>query len=146
MSVGHEQDIATFLTIDGKVFLAPQYNIAFDKEMNEGGTCPDFVALDFQRRHVVIVEVTLAASLKPLIDRVTARETRWFNPVRRVLEASSVINETWSMRFLGFVRQDNVTLAKRHFEAEKNVTFFPIEEATFSWRYWDSRMQNGLPW
>ncbi len=39
MVAGHEADVATYLTADGQVFLAPQYNIAFDQELNEGGSC-----------------------------------------------------------------------------------------------------------
>ena len=41
-----EQDIAAFLTLDGHVFLAPQYDVAYNHELDEGGSCPDFVALD----------------------------------------------------------------------------------------------------
>jgi hypothetical protein len=63
MSAAPEADIATYLTIDGQVFIAPQYNIAFEASYQEGGACPDFVALDWRRKHVVIVEVTSAANL-----------------------------------------------------------------------------------
>jgi len=54
----HEGDIATFLTLDGKVFIASQFNVAFDKELNEGGSCPDFVTLDFGESEIVVVEIT----------------------------------------------------------------------------------------
>ncbi len=76
----HEHDIATFLTLDGHVFLAPQYNVAFDRDLNEGGACPDFVVLDLRRREVIVVEVTYAANLKPLFGRIKQRATSWYTP------------------------------------------------------------------
>ena len=36
----HEHDIATYLTLDGHVFLAPQYNVAYDRDLNDGGATP----------------------------------------------------------------------------------------------------------
>ncbi len=77
---GTEIDIATYLKIDGQVFIAPQLDIKW--EMNEGGSCPDFVALDFSCKEIVIVEVTTAADWKPLAKRVQDREKRWFAPAR----------------------------------------------------------------
>ena len=98
----HEHDIATYLTLDGHVFLAPQYNIAYDRELNEGGTCPDFVALDLKLREVVIVEVTTAANMQPLIGRIEQRETRWYSPIRRKMKEVGVVEDGWKpTRVLG---------------------------------------------
>lgn len=142
----HERDIATYLTLDGHVFLAPQYNVAYDRELDEGGSCPDFVALDLKLRQIIIVEVTTAANITPLIERVRQRETRWYGPIRRKMSEIGVVDDGWKpTRFLGFIRKPNLPLAKKTFEAEADVAFWAIEDATFLWSYWDERMTKGLP-
>ncbi len=142
----HEHDIATYLTLDGHVFLAPQYNIAYDRELNEGGTCPDFVALDLKLREVVIVEVTAAANMQPLIGRIEQRETRWYSPIRRKMKEVGVVDDGWKpTRFLGFVRSCNLSLMRNKFKSASDVSFWAIEDATFLWSYWDERMTKGLP-
>lgn len=50
-----ESNAATYLTLDGKVFIAPQFAIAYDKELKNGGSCPDFVALDLPKKEIIIV-------------------------------------------------------------------------------------------
>ena len=142
----HEHDIATYLTLDGHVFLAPQYNVAYDRELNEGGACPDFVALDLKLREVVIVEVTTAANIQPLISRIEQREARWYSPIRRKMKEIGVVNDDWKpTRFLGFVRNRNLSFIRKSFESASDVSFWAIEDATFLWSYWDERMTKGLP-
>ncbi len=142
----HEHDIATYLTLDGHVFLAPQYNVAYDRELNEGGSWPDFVALDLKLREIIIVEVTTAANMRPLIERIRQRATRWYGPIGRKMSEIGVVNDSWkSPRFLGFIRKPNLSLARKTFEAEPDVAFWAIEDATFLWSYWDERMTKGLP-
>jgi hypothetical protein len=145
MSFGHEMDVELYLTIDGQVFLAPQYNIAFEQEYQEGGSCPDFVALDWRYKHVVIVEVTAAADMAPLTRKIRERESRWYNPVRRTLTNLSVIDEKWRVRFLGFVRSANLHRMNSAFTNDRDVTFHTIEGASFPWSYWDDRIKSGLP-
>ena len=143
---GNEHDIATYLTLDGHTFLAPQYNVAYNRELNEGGSCPDFVALDLKRREVIIVEVTAASNLKPLFIRIRERKTRWYKPIWRKMGETGFLDDGWKpMRFLGFIRQANVALAQDTFKSEHDVAFWAIEEATFPWSYWDERMAKGLP-
>ena len=142
----HEADIATYLTLDGHVFIAPQYNIAYDRDLDEGGSCPDFVALDLKLREVVIVEVTAGADLKPLFGRIKQRETRWYGPIRRKLQEVGAIADDWRpTRFLGFIRHDGLELANRTFSSDADVAFCAIEQATFLWKYWTERIQHGLP-
>ena len=142
----YEDSIATYLTLDGHVFLAPQYNVAYDRELNEGGACPDFVALDLKLREVIIVEVTTAANMQPLIGRIEQRETRWYGPIRRKMKEVGVVDDTWkSTRFLGFIRRANVSIVQKKFESATDVAFCAVEDATFAWSYWETRMANGLP-
>ena len=140
-----EHDIATFLTLDGHVFIAPQYTIAYDRELQEGGTCPDFVALDLKLREVVIVEVTTAANMTRSIENIGQRVARWYGPIERKMKELGVVDDSWKPRFLGFVRSHNLPLMRRKFEAASDVAFWAIEDATFLWSYWDERMKKGLP-
>ena len=133
-----------YLTRGGKVFVSPQYDIAFDKEAQDGGACPDIVALDMGTREVVIVEVSSAANLKAFRDRVRERQTRWFAPIRRRLEADRVIDREWNIRFLGFIRKTMIGKAKADFADDADVCFLPLEQAAFSFAYWTER-EKGLP-
>ena len=53
-----ESLVGLYLTRDGKVFISPQYDIAYHHDARDGGTCPDIVALDMERKGVVVVEIT----------------------------------------------------------------------------------------
>lgn len=120
--------------------------MVFDKDLNEGGACPDFVALDLQRREVVVVEITSASNVQPILNRVAERQARWFSPILRHLTKLGILGEGWQRpRFLGFIRYQNYELAKRRSAAMDDVAFYPIEAATFAWEYWDDRMRDGLP-
>jgi len=141
-----EQDIAAFLTLDGHVFLAPQYDVAYNHELDEGGSCPDFVALDMKKREVVVVEISSASNVQFLTERVRDRATRWYKPIKRKMEEAGIVDDSWSPpRFLGFIRQDNLSMARQSFEVDTDVAFWAIEDATFLWKYWDERMAMGLP-
>ena len=139
-----ESLVELYLTRGGKVFVSPQYDIAYDKEAQEGGACPDILALDMEKREVVVVEVSSASDLKKLFDRVEQRMTRWFFPIQRRLERDRVIDAEWKIRFLGFVRETMVDKAKAKFAYEADVCFFPLEKAAFSFAYWTER-EKGLP-
>ncbi len=139
-----ESLVELYLTRGGRVFLSPQYDVAFDKEARDGGSCPDFVALDMEHREVIIVEVTSASNLTSLCQRVTERKTRWFEPIRRRMEGDKIINPEWKMRFIGFVRENLAVEAKAIFAIDADVCFFPIEKAAFSFAYWADR-EKGLP-
>jgi hypothetical protein len=142
-----EDLVEQFLTIDGQVFVCPQYDVAWDNSMKEGGSSPDFVVLNMRTdpREVVIVEVGTGAAVDVLLDRVVSRETRWYNPLKRKMIREGAIDETWRFRFLGFVRRANVDSAQKRFAESSDVKFFPLEDATFPWAYWKNRQENGLP-
>ncbi len=132
-----EQVIAAFLVQDGKVFISSGYNI------DNGRTCPDFVALDFGKSEVVVVEVTTAYNIVSLLERVRNRKEQWFAPLRIQLDADQIA-QGWDMRFLGFVRRDRLKEARNAFTGQSDVSFTTIEESTFSWENWERR-KGGLP-
>jgi hypothetical protein len=131
-----EQVVEAFLVQGGKVFISPSYNIG-------KLSCPDFVALDFSKREVVVAEVTTAYDIESLIQKVENRQEQWFVPLRAQLDADKIA-EGWKMRFLCFVRKDRLERAKRDFKGMPEVTFTTIEKSAFSWENWDRR-KGGLP-
>jgi hypothetical protein len=142
-----ENLVEQFLTVDGRVFVCPQYNIEWNSDLKEGGASPDFVALDLSPdpREVVIVEVATGSTLSGLFGRVEGREARWYRPLKQKMIEDRIIDSSWTFRFLGFVRRTNVEAAQRHFAAATDVKFYPLEDATFPWAYWESRIREGLP-
>jgi hypothetical protein len=138
-----EQVIGMYLTRGGKVFIIPQYSIPAPGYKADW-SCPDFVALDFKKREVLVVEVASGANIDPITTKARDRQKQWFDLLRAKLKADGVVDETWPMRFLGFVRKQNLEKARARLEGQADVTFFAIEDATFPWEYWESR-QGGLP-
>lgn len=142
-----EDIIELFLTADGCVFVCPQYAVVWDAANLEGGSNPDFVAIDFRPtpREVVVVEVGTASDLGSLFSRIAEREARWFNPLRSKMLSDGVSDASWNFRFLGFIRRANIEKAQTKFEAACDVSFYAIEDATFPWSYWEKRVRDGLP-
>jgi hypothetical protein len=140
-----ESLIELYLTRGGKVFISPQYDVRHDEVRGEGGACPDIVALDMQEKEVVVVEVSSAASLTSLYERIEQRHSRWFSPIMRRMREDNILHADWNVvRFLGFVRRDNLKGARSRFSGQKGVSFFAIEEVAFTFAYWTSRENNGL--
>jgi hypothetical protein len=75
--------VELYLTRGGTVFISPQYDLAWSKTEKDGGSCPDFVALDMVKKEVLVVEVTSAASKSVIHSRVKNREANWFKPLWR---------------------------------------------------------------
>ena len=138
--------IGTYLTRGGRVFIVPQYSIPPSPDSKGEWSCPDFVALDFERepREVVVVEVTTASNINPFIEKAINRKKQWFEPLYAKLLADRIIDTSWDIRFLGFVRKDNFEKARAKLSGHDKVTIAAIEDATFSWKFWEVR-QGGLP-
>ncbi len=137
-----EQLIALYLTRGGKTFIVPSYSIP-GANSEEEWACPDFVALDFEKHEVVVVEVTTASDIHGLIGKVRNREKQWFEALHTKLQNDGIA-VGWPLRFLGFVRRANLERARQQFAGEKDVTFAAIEDASFPWWYWENR-KGGLP-
>ena len=112
-----------------KVFASHVYDIAY----------PDIVALDMKCEEVVVIEMTSAADLRGLFDKITERQKNWFPPIRHSLESDHTINSSWKIRFLGVVRETLVDSANAKFAGATDVHFFALEKAAFSLAYWAER-------
>src|SRR6266446_641048 len=96
MPLRDELAVLEFLTCDLQVFICPQFDV---------GKCPDFVALDFRRNEIVMVEVTAGSASGNIRSIIRDRQTRWYGPVRQHFVNWPIAE--WPIRFLGFVRQEN---------------------------------------
>lgn len=135
--------VGTYLTRGGKVFISPQFTVAWDRDRADGGTCPDFVALDFDKRHVVIVEVTTASDIGTVLGRITKRQQHWYDPVQRRLTSAGAITSEWKIRTLCLLRRERVGDAQRRL-SDSDVTFHPLEDALMEYAYSFDRAK-GLP-
>lgn len=140
-----ESLIALYLTRGGAVFVVPQFNLAWNELERDGGSCPDFVALDFHERRVIVVEVTSSYALDGLFERIKNRDAGWFKPILRHLHSIQAITSEWNKpRFLGFVRNDRFKTAQAAFDGDQDVTFCRIEDAMMEYSYSAAR-KLGLP-
>jgi hypothetical protein len=121
--------VELYPTRGGKDFASHLYDMAY----------PDIVTLDMKCKEVVIVEMTAAADLRGLFDKITERQKHWFTPIRRSLESDHIIDSSWKIRFLGVVRETLVDSANAKFAGATDVHFFALEKAAFSFPYWTER-------
>lgn len=136
--------VGSYLTRGGSVFVSPQFNIPWDKDAGQGGAVPDFVALDFEMREFLVIEITTADGLGSLITRIKNRDQHWFPQIRERLNELGVIDGRWKARFLGFVRQARILEARRAFAGANDVSFHPLEHALLEYAYSHER-KKGLP-
>jgi hypothetical protein len=102
-------------------------------------TYPDIIALDMKCKEVVVIEITSAADLRGLFDKITERQKNWFPSIRHRLESDHTIDSSWKIRFLGVVRETLVDSANAEFAGATDVHFFALEKAAFSFAYWAER-------
>jgi hypothetical protein len=127
-----ESVVMYYLAAQG-LFLSPQFSI----RGASGGewSCPDFVALDFSKHEVQVVEVTVASNVSGLLEKIQDRERQWFQYLRQQLVQRGVIDGSWKLIVRAFVRQDQLEKVRSKFLNAEDVKVEPIEQVTFSWKW-----------
>lgn len=98
---------------------------------------PDFVALDFERKVVSVVEVTTAQSPDGLLKKVRDREEQWFAKLRNMLRRGGVIDDAWTtFETVLYVRRDVAERFRTQLGNLKDVTIHAFEEIGLYWD-WD---------
>ena len=115
------------------LFLSPQFSVTGTD--GKEWSCPDFVALDFAKRQVQIVEVTTAWDVSNLVKKVGNRDTQWFSLIRAQLLRRKIIDESWSLVVRVFVRKDRSSELTRHFGDARDVSVECLEDIAFSWKW-----------
>ena len=143
----HEAAIAHFLTANGRGFICPQIDFAYMADDGSGGSCADFMVLALDEsgafEEAVLVEVSAASNISSLCTKLADADRRYLAPAERMLKKVGLPHLCNSLRMIAFVRDELVPRGPAATKYAK-VTFFPLEEATFSYSWWNDR-QRGLP-
>ena len=139
-----EEAVLRYLCGPPERFVSAQFNIPWDG--SKGGSCPDFLVLDFADNTVYVVEVTSAADKSNVLSRVDKRETRWFAPLRQHFSRLSPIFTEWDYHVTVFVRNEECDAAQKRLNDLRDVSVISLDTVVFSWRWkWKgSRPSNPL--
>ena len=130
----YEQAVQEYICGRPERFLNAQFTIRYDGL--RGGSCPDFVVLDFADKTVYVVEVTAAADSKGIIGRIREKKLRWFDPLRNQLGQLNQVFADWDYHVTLFVREEEVEAAKQAVAEFTDVSVISLKAAVFSWN-WD---------
>jgi Holliday junction resolvase-like predicted endonuclease len=124
----YEVFVLNFLTRDGKTFAAPQYDI------DNGYSCPDFVALRPSEKKVIVVEVSTAYDLTRLADKLRNKNAHWFERLTKLLVERRVVDASWDYEIMVFVRRNRINwLREKLGEDVANVRVCAIEDTVSTW-------------
>jgi|SRR5882724_2366695 len=111
-----------------------QFNIPY--EGFKGGSCPDFVVVDFSDNTIYVVEVTQSADTKVILERVANREGRWIGPLRNHFQNLNPFFKDWDFHVSVFVRGEVAKATERVVENFPDVSVISLDKVMFPWR-WD---------
>ena len=130
-----EHAVLAYITGPPWRFVHPQFHLPYRDE--QGGSCPDFVVLDFKEQAVFVVEVTAAWTIANLVGRVRPREVRWYRPLQSQLSQLDRFFSCWNAyRTALFVRADRYEAARQAFEGATDVSVIALDAIMRSWK-WD---------
>ena len=133
-----EHAALAYITAPPWRFVHPQFNLPYREK--RGGSCPDFVALDFKMSTIFVVEVTGSWDVSTLLERVGERQTRWYEPLRNVLSTTAPLVADWDRRVALFVRGDRYDAVKQQVDDAYDVSVIAIEAVMRSWAWnWERK-------
>ena len=127
--------VQKFLVENGVTFLAPQFQLIYDKELDSGGSNPDFVAIRPSWSEIFVVEVSVSGNLNRLVEKTRDRERQWLRALRQTLTAKRIINDDWRIEVLAFIRQDQMAWFTSAIGQAADVHVWPIEFTLEPWRW-----------
>jgi len=129
-----EMAVLAYLTAPPNRFVSPQFSLPYKK--GQGGSCPDFIVLDFGKTTVYVVEVTSASVIKPILSRVRETESRWISPLRDHLTNTNRLFQDWKYKVTLFVREEVCKDLEKALVGIPDVFVVSLDKVVFSWR-WD---------
>lgn len=132
MEYVYEVAVMHYLTRMGDVFLCPQFPIRDEK----GGlwSTPDFVALDFAKKTVEIVEVSSASDVSSLRQKVINRDSRWMAKIRKHLAELDAAVQNWPIGVRVFAREANLSRFEK-LAGETTVVTQSLESVMCNWKW-----------
>jgi hypothetical protein len=130
----YEQRVMHFLTANGVSFVVPQYELPYDKDIDSGGSKPDFVVLRPTVKECLVVEVTTTGSPKKLCEKLLIAEKQWLGALRKTLGERGVTAEEWRYRVLLFCRRDRIPYFRKRLQGTGTV-IWPVEYTLEHWNW-----------
>lgn len=112
-----EEAVLAYISAAPGRFIKHQYDLKYKDGV--GGSCPDFVVIDYIKKTIYVVEVTTASNASTIISRIRERETRWFIPLKIEMSQWSESFTEWKYRVTLFVRDSLIN--KKDIEAMNDV-------------------------
>ena len=125
----YEEAVLDYICADAYRFVKPQCDIPY--ESDEGGSCPDFVVIDYREKTIYVIEVTTASSSTSLIEKMGQRHTRWLNPLKRQMSMINTEFSKWEYRVTVFVRKANQKAIQEQFDNSKDISVKNVEDVAF---------------
>lgn len=122
--------VLTDLTTKHGLFVSPQYDIAWDKLTGQGGSCPDFVAIDPKQAGLIyVVEVSTAWDLKGLSEKFDNRRKHWYGPLE---DKFSIWGHSrpFDFKSVAYIRKDASHFTCTGPDVERRY----LEDIAFSWK------------
>ncbi|MBF0227926.1 MAG: hypothetical protein HQK76_20985 [Desulfobacterales bacterium] len=128
-----EDAVLTYISAAPGRFVSPQFTIAYENGI--GGSCPDFVVLDFQSSTIYVAEVTVATNPATIFSRVLERETRWFAPLRNDISKLGAVFTSWKYRVTLFIREEVCDSLRKKTAKMPDVSVISLDTVVFPWRW-----------
>lgn len=139
-TIEYELRVQHFLVTNGVTFVAPQFELAFQSSLDSGGSNPDFVAIRPKQKECFVVEVTVSGSPVGLMRKINSCDKQWLRALRARLISTRVIDDSWTMGVLIFMRRDKIQWFKSKLDPNPNVHIWPIDYVLQHW-LWPSEVR-----
>lgn len=142
----YEQAVMELLTANGDTFIAHHYDVA------AGWMRPSFVALRPAKKQLWVVQVSASGYPLGLVDQINQRVEKWYAPLLEQLQRLQVVDSSWSIGTLVFVRDDQIAWLRNRAADSLGVYVLSLETASSPWAWgsvvWTEDMdfaQHALP-
>lgn len=134
----YEEAVFAYLTGSKSRFVNAQFELPWANL--KGGSCPDFVVVDFETRTIYVIEVCSASNVNGLIKRVINREDRWLIPLRAHFAQLRANFQDWPYHVTIFVREEIIKSTRRKVAPYPDVSVLSLDAVVFPWRWlWDGQ-------
>lgn len=130
--VGYELAVLHYINEHPKRWVKPQFHVPFH---GGGSSKPDFVVLDFEKRTLYVVEITVHGDTKGVFSRVHEREQRCYVYLRGYLAELGAEFAGWSLHSTIFTRRDALPRNGSPFVDDADVTIIAIEDVVHAWQW-----------
>lgn len=126
-----EEAVLAYISASPGRFVKPQYDLKYQDGF--GGSCPDFVVIDYIKKTIYVVEVTTSSDASTIISRIRERETRWFVPLKKELSQWNELFAEWKYRVTLFVRKELGDKIEK--EQMSDVFVVNVDDIMFPWKW-----------